>query len=63
MTIYTQIYVYISISIYCFCLVAQSCLTLCDPVYCSEPGLPSLTISKSLPKFMFMVMPSSHLIL
>ena len=30
----------------------QSCLTLCDPMDCSTPGPPSLTISRSLPKFM-----------
>ena len=24
----------------CCCSVAQSCLTLCDPMYCSPPGLP-----------------------
>ena len=23
---------------YCYCLVAKSCLTLCDPRYCSLPG-------------------------
>ena len=25
-------------SILCYCLVAQSCLTLCDPMDCSPPG-------------------------
>ena len=50
---------------FCCCSVAQSCLTLCDPMDCSMPGLLSLTISWSLPKFMSiaLVMPSSHLIL
>ena len=28
-----------NISLYVLCLVAQSCLTLCDPVDCSPPGL------------------------
>ena len=32
------------------CLVTQSCLTLCNPMDCSMPGLPLLTISWSLPK-------------
>ena len=43
----------------------QSCPTLCDPMDCSTPGHPALTISQSLPKFLFTasVMPSSHLIL
>ena len=26
----------------CYCSVAKSCLTLCDPVDCSTPGLPVL---------------------
>ena len=25
---------------YCYCAAAQSCLTLCDPLDCSTPGLP-----------------------
>ena len=54
--------IYLFLSIYS-CLVTQSCPILCNPMYCSEPGLLSLTISKNLPKFMFIVMPSSHLIL
>ena len=43
----------------------QSCLTLCNPMNCSMPGLPSLNISWSLPKFVCIksVMPSKHLIL
>ena len=46
--------------------VTQSCLIFCDPMNCSTPGLPVLTICQSLPKFMFIasvVMLSSHLIL
>ena len=45
--------------------VAQSCLTLCDPMDCSMPGLLSITNSQSLPKLMSFesVMPSNHLIL
>ena len=48
-----------------FSSVAQSCLTLCDPMNCSMPDLPSITNSWSLPKLMSieLVMPSSHLIL
>ena len=49
----------------CCCSIAQSYPTLCYPMDCTMPGLPSLTISQSLPKFMSIasVMPSSHLIL
>ena len=45
--------------------VTQSCLTLCDPMNCSTPGLPSITNSRSLPKPMSIesVMPYNHLIL
>ena len=48
-----------------FSSVAQSCLTLCDPMNCSTPGLPVHTNSRSLPKLMSIesMMPSSHLIL
>ena len=48
-----------------FSSVAQSCLTLCDPMNCSTPGLLSITISQSPPKLMSIesVMPSNHLIL
>ena len=28
-----------SIYLYCYCSVTQSCLTLCDPMDCSTPGL------------------------
>ena len=45
--------------------VAQLCLTLCNPMNCSTPGLLSITNSRSLLKLMSIesVMPSSHLIL
>ena len=48
-----------------FSSVAQSCLTLCDPMNCSTPGLP---VHHQLPEFtqtqsIESVMPSSHLIL
>ena len=48
-----------------FSSVAQSCLTLCDPMDCSTPGLLSITNSWNLHKFMSIesVKPSSHLIL
>ena len=48
-----------------FSSVTQSCLTLCDPMNCSTPGLPGITNSWSSPKLMCIesVMPSSHLIL
>ena len=42
-----------------------SSVTLCNPMDCSTPGLPSITNSQSLPKLMFIesVMPSNHLLL
>ena len=48
-----------------FSSVTQSCLTLCDPMNCSTPGLP---VHHQLPEFTQthvhrVVMPSSHLIL
>ena len=45
--------------------VTRSCLTLCDPINCSTPGLLSITSSWRLPKHMSieLVMPSTHLIL
>ena len=48
-----------------FSSVTQSCLTLCDPMDWSTPGLPSITNSQSLLKRMSFesVMPSNHLIL
>ena len=47
-----------------FSSVAQSCLTLCDPMDCSTPGFPVLTNFRSLLKLMSiaLVMPSNHLI-
>ena len=51
-------------SIVQFSSAAQSCLTLCDPMDCSIPGLP-VTSSQTLFKLMSTesVMPSNHLIL
>ena len=48
-----------------FSSVAQSCLTLCDPMNQSTPASLSITNSWSLPKLMSieLVMPSNHLIL
>ena len=48
-----------------FSSVAQSCLTLCDPMNCSTPGLPVHHQLLDLPKLMSIesVMPSNHLIL
>ena len=48
----------------CCCSVAQSCLTLCDPMDCSTQASLSFTISWSLLKLMTTesVMPSNHLI-
>ena len=48
-----------------FSSIAQSCLTLCDPMDCSTPGLLSITNFQSLLKLMSIewVMPSNHLIL
>ena len=45
--------------------VTQLCLTLCDPMDCSTPGLPVHHHSWSLPKLMSVesMMPSNHLIL
>ena len=48
-----------------FSSVTQSCLTLCNPLNCSMPGLPAITNSRSSVKLTSIksVMPSSHLIL
>ena len=48
-----------------FSSVAQSCLTLCDPMNCSTPGLPVHHNSQSPPRPMSIVsvMPSNYLIL
>ena len=44
-----------------FSSVAQSCLTLCDPMNCSTPGLPVHHHPRSPPKPMIKsVMPSNH---
>ena len=48
-----------------FSSVAQSCLTLCNPMHCSTPGLP---VHHQLPELIQLmstklVMPSNHLIL
>ena len=50
---------------YQFSSVAQSCLTLCDPMDCSTPGFPVYHQPPKLLKLMSitLVMPSSHLIL
>ena len=52
---------------YLFSSVTQSCPTLCDPMDCSTPGLPVLSITSSWRMLRFMsiesVMPSNHLIL
>ena len=50
---------------HCCCLVAQSCLSLCDPMDCSMQAYLSITNSRSLLKLISIesVMPSSHLIL
>ena len=63
------VYIYIDIWNFlvrhCYCLVSQSCLTVCDPMDCSTPGFLSFTISWSLLKLMSieLVMPTNHLIL
>ena len=46
------------------CSVAQSCLTLCDPMIAAYQASLSITNSRSLPKVMSieLVMPSNHLI-
>ena len=53
------------INSYQFSLVAQSCLTLCDPMDCSTSGLPVHHYSQSLLKLMstVLVMLSNNLIL
>ena len=52
-------------SLCCICSVAQLCLTLCDPMDCSTPGLPVHHQFLELLKLMSIksVMPSNHLIL
>ena len=65
MSIKTTIkYHFIPTKMVMFCLVTKLCLTVCNPMDCTTPGLP-VPISSSLPKFMSiaLVMPSNHLIL
>ena len=45
------------------CPVAKSCLTLCNPMDQSKPGLPVCHWSLSKLMFIELVMPSNHLIL
>ena len=49
----------------CCCSVAQLCLTIFNPMDCSMPGFPTVTVFWSLLKLMSteLVMPSNHLIL
>ena len=49
----------------CCCSAAESCLTLCDPVFCSALGFPVLNTFQSFIKLMSIeaVRPSNHLIL
>ena len=51
--------------LYQFSSVTQSCLTLCNPLDRSTPGLPVITKSRSLLKLIFVesVIPSYHLFL
>ena len=46
-----------------FSSVSQSHLTLCDPMGCSMPGFPSLSLSLLKLMSIPLVMPSNHLIL
>ena len=57
--------IFFSNKIVCVCSVTQSCLTLCDPMNHSTPGLPVHHQLRSPPKPMSTesVMPSNHLIL
>ena len=49
----------------CYCSVTQSCLTLCNPTYCSMPGSPVLPYCPECTQTQTpeLVMPSNHLIL
>ena len=68
MYVYLYMYVHIylwwvyTLNMYCCCSVTESCLTLCDPMGCSMPGL---QVSQSLLKLMSieLVMPCNHLVL
>ena len=55
----------ISVITFCCCSVSKSCPALRNSTDCSTPGLPSLSLSQSLPEFMpiELVTPSNHLIL
>ena len=55
----------LQVSTFQFSSVAQSCLTLCDPIDYSTPGFPVHHQPQSLLKLMFikLMMPSNHLIL
>ena len=52
-----DVWKYILVSSVHFSSVAQSCLTLCDPVNCSTPGLP---VHHQLPEFTQTQRPSSR---
>ena len=57
---------YLTVCYYsCYCLVAQSCLTLCNPVDCSMPGFPVLHQCLKFLKLTSIesMTPSNHLIL
>ena len=49
----------------CYCSVAMSCLTLCDPMDCSMPGFPVLhhLLELAQTHVIELVMPCNHLIL
>ena len=59
------VYLSVVFKMLCCCSVAQSCLTLCNPMDCSTPGFPVLHYFPELLKFMSIesVMPFNHLIL
>ena len=42
------VYIYVNPRFHQFSLVTQSCLTLCDPMNCSTPGIP---VHHQLPEF------------
>ena len=60
-----HLHFHFSLSCIQFSSITQSCLTLCDPMDHSTPGLLSITISQSLHKLTFIesVRTSSHLTL
>ena len=58
----TQVYLQIKFERVQFSSVAQSCLTLCDPMNRSTPGLPSITNSRSLLKLCDAIQPSHPLL-